>query len=210
MERITYLPEDRVLGSDEVRSATVLDFWRWAFSDLCDDDIKGIYAEWIVHKLLGVETNRRVSWANSDIITSSGVRVEVESTAHWQTWKFLNERGQLQLVPKHVPKEGDAGIRFSGLKARDSTSSDWSKQPRFKADLYVFAYQKERLLDKWNALDLTQWEFFLVRAAELETLKCRSVSLLTLRAKFGALSASALATRGRAAIREIELATFGS
>jgi hypothetical protein len=149
-------------------------------------------------------------WANSDIITPGGIRIEVKSTAHWQTWKFLDEHGQFEVVPKHAPKEGDAGIRFSGLKTRDSTSVDWSKSPIFKSDLYVFAFQKERSIEKWNALDLTQWEFFLVKASELEQLKWKSISLMTLRAQFGSLSASELAARGQAAIRELQAAKTGT
>jgi hypothetical protein len=210
MERITYSPRDRVFGCSELKSVHILEFWQWAFGDLCDDDIKGIYAEWIVHKLLQVHTPRRIGWANSDIITPGGTRIEVKSTAYWQTWKFLDEHGRLEIVPKHTPKEGDIGIRFGGLKARDSTSVDWSKPPRFKSHLYVFAFQKERSIHKWNALDLSQWEFFLVKALELEQLKWKSVSLATLRTRFGALSASDLAARGQAAIQELETAKNGS
>lgn len=33
---------------------TLLDFWCWAFSDLCDDDVKGIFAEWMVRALFGL------------------------------------------------------------------------------------------------------------------------------------------------------------
>jgi len=71
---------DRIVGLEG--EATVLDFWQWAFSDLCDDDIKGWYAEWVVGNLLGIATVRRISWANSDLIADGGVRVEVKSSAH--------------------------------------------------------------------------------------------------------------------------------
>jgi hypothetical protein len=206
MGRITYSPADCVFGCPKIQNASVQDFWKWAYADLCDDDVKGVYAEWIVEKLLGVESPRRIAWANSDIITPGGTRIEVKSTAHWQTWKFLDERGQLELVPKHMPRAGEAGIRFGGLKARDSTSVDWSKAPTFKSGLYVFAFQKERTIEKWNALDLSQWEFFLVKASDLEQLKWKSISLTRLRKQCGALSASELAARGRAAIQELESA----
>jgi hypothetical protein len=143
-----------VSGCDQIQDASILEFWQWAFGDLCDDDVKGIYAEWIVQRLLRVKTPRRISWANSDIITPGRIRIEVKSTAHWQSWKFLNEHGEPEVVPKYTPKEGDVGVRFAGLKARDSTSVDFSKEPVFKSDLYVFAFQKERNIEKWDALDL--------------------------------------------------------
>lgn len=205
MSRTLPSPNDGVLGDDGLVDATILDFWKWAFGDLCDDDIKGIYAEWLVHKLLGVQTPRRISWANSDIITPGGTRIEIKSTAYWQSWKFLDEFGRFEKSPKHAPPADDSKIRFSGLMARDSTSTDWSKTPGFKSDLYVFAFQKERQVEKWNALDLSQWEFFLVSADDLRNLGWKSVSLNTLREKFGALSAAELATRGQAAIAELEV-----
>jgi len=33
-------------------SATVLDFWQWAFSDLSMNNIRGVFSEWLVAKLL--------------------------------------------------------------------------------------------------------------------------------------------------------------
>jgi len=206
LTRITYSPSDSVLGDAQLSEATVVGFWQWAFGDLCDDDIKGIFAEWLVHKLLHIQTLRRCSWANSDIITPGGTRIEVKSTAYWQTWKFLNEYGELEETPKHKALTDDNKIRFAGLMARDSTSTDWSKTPTFKSDLYVFAFQSEKEIEKWNALDLNQWEFFLVSAAELSRLGWKSISLTTLRKQFGSLTATELASRGRMEIAQIEKA----
>jgi hypothetical protein len=31
-------------NSADIPNATLLDFWRWAFSDMCDDDLEGIFA----------------------------------------------------------------------------------------------------------------------------------------------------------------------
>jgi len=186
---------------------TVLDFWRWAFGDLCDDDIKGIYAEWLVHKLLGIQTSRRVSWANSDIITPGGTRIEVKSTAYLQSWKLLDERGELEANPRHALKTDDKSIRFSGLMAGDSIATHGTGAANFKSDFYVFAFQCEKDFTKWNALDLNQWEFFLVPAHVLKKLGSKSISLATLRAKFGALTAEELAIRSRAAIEAHESAT---
>jgi hypothetical protein len=44
--------EVRLTSDAQLTASTLLDFWRWAFSDLCDDDIKGIFAEWMVITLL--------------------------------------------------------------------------------------------------------------------------------------------------------------
>jgi hypothetical protein len=34
-------PTDSVQGLPSLVDASVLDFWRWAFADLSDDDVKG-------------------------------------------------------------------------------------------------------------------------------------------------------------------------
>ena len=87
-------PTDSLLGAASLKNTTLVDFWQWAFSDLCDDDLKGIFAEWLVHKLLGIESLRRVSWANSDVVTSSPgrVRLEVKATSYWQSWKVIDQQ----------------------------------------------------------------------------------------------------------------------
>lgn len=196
-------PTDHVRGTSEVSGLTLMDFWRWAFSDLCDDDMKGIYAEWLVHKLLGVPSARRVSWANSDVITPGGVRIEVKSTAYWQSWKFVNECGKFEYKEKYSPQP-PSKIRFAGLKARDATDAGATGPQDYKSDLYVFAFQKEQSIERWDALDLSQWEFFLLSAEELRRHGAKSISLAMLRNEYDTLSASELAKRGRAAVAEVE------
>ncbi len=195
------LPDENLQGHPALSDASVLDFWRWAFSDLSDDDIKGFFAEWLVHKLLAVPSQRRVSWANSDIITPGGTRIEVKSTAYWQSWKYLGEDGRPLSQPIHLPTNDDKKIRFSGLKARDT---NWSKVKDFKSHFYVFAFQHEKDLTKWDALKLEQWEFFWVPVQALRELGWASISLHTLRRQFGTLTASQLAECGRSAIAERE------
>jgi hypothetical protein len=75
-------PSDRISGGAvELADASLLDFWCWAFTDLCDDDVKGIFVEWLVVKALAIPQVRRVSWANSDLITAEKVRIEVKASA---------------------------------------------------------------------------------------------------------------------------------
>ena len=202
-------PTDSLQSASSLIDCTVLDFWRWAFADLSDDDVKGFFAEWLVHRLLGVPTRRRISWANSDIITPDGTRIEVKSTAYWQSWKYLGEDGLPLQTPRHPPTDSDANIRFSGLKARDSTTTDWSKAREFKSHFYVFALQNEKDLQKWNALDLQQWEFYWLPVQVLRELGWASISLRTLRHRFGGLSAQQLSAVGRAAVAEFESKVAG-
>jgi hypothetical protein len=184
MPRPTYQPSDRVIGADvELQNASLLDFWKWAFSDLCDDDLKGIFAEWLVLKLLGIPAVRRVSWANSDIITLEGVRIEIKSTSYWQSWKLIDEVGSVRPMPLH-PVSRKTKVRFAGLKARDAVMAPANTEPQIlKSHIYVFAFQHEKDFDQWNAMDLSQWEFYVLPVSRMRELRGRSVSLLTLRAE---------------------------
>jgi hypothetical protein len=185
-------PTDTVTNGPELVQASLTDFWKWAMADLCDDDVKGWFAEWLVLKLLGIESRRRVSWANSDVVTESGVRIEVKATAYWQSWKVLDEFGKPKAERSH--QDGpDSSIRFRGLRARDSSGvTDMAKDRALKSDLYVFAFQHERDIVKWNAMDLSQWEFYVLTSVEVASITpARTVSLARLRSVQRPLSAEA-------------------
>jgi hypothetical protein len=184
---------DTVINGPAVTKASMLDFWQWAMADLCDDDVKGFFAEWVVHKLLGIESPRRVSWANNDLVTSHGVTIEVKASAYWQSWKVLNEFGKS--LPPSERKHGvnpDSTIRFGGLRARDSASTVNLETERIlKSHLYVFAFQHEKDITRWNAMDLSQWEFYILRASEVASLAPgRTISLTKLRTIQDPLSAN--------------------
>ncbi len=195
---------DTLLGAPPLRNTTLVDFWQWAFGDLCDDDIKGFFAEWLVHKLLGVDSPRRVSWANSDVVTPSRVTLEVKATSYWQSWKVIDQHGQPYAEPLYKVPADDSKIRFSGLTARDSTTvADMSTSPALKSQLYVFAFQHEKDITRWNAMDLSQWEFYVLRAEELAQLGGRSVSMKKLRTKYGPLTAAEFVTRANTLIEQV-------
>jgi hypothetical protein len=196
---------DRVLGSNAaLTDASLLEFWRWAFSDLCDDDVKGIFAEWLVIKLLNIPHLRRISWANSDMMTVEDVRIEVKSSAFWQSWKLVDELGAA-LVEPAKPACEESKVRFSGLRARDAvTLARRSDTRAFKADVYVFAFQNERNPSRWNAMDLSQWEFYVCTRMVLASIAGDSVSLSNLRSKVGVSSADELATRVRGMIADVK------
>lgn len=59
------------------REATVLDFWRWGFSDLRLNIVRGVLAEFLVAKAVGATETPKEEWANFDVGTPASVRVEV-------------------------------------------------------------------------------------------------------------------------------------
>lgn len=203
LPRPIYKPSDTVIADlPALQSASLLDFWTWAFGDLCDDDLKGIFAEWLVMRLLEIPNVRRVSWANSDIITPEGVRIEVKASSYWQSWKLLDEFGAARVTPLY-PISDKTRITFSGLKARDAiTVPDSSKPKLLKSHIYVFAFQNEKDIERWNAMDLSQWEFYALPMKRLQQLGWNSISLTLLRSEQSPLSASAFVDAAKTAIRE--------
>ena len=144
----------------------VLDFWRWAYGFLSDDPIKGEYAEWMVAKLLDIPTKpgSRIEGNDWDLI-EQGVKIEVKATAYWQAWKFRNQDGTWKSPDTSKP----APIRFANLWTR-KTLGPISKAD-FKADVYVLCLQCEKDPRRWDALDLSQWTFFILTAHPLRSMK---------------------------------------
>jgi hypothetical protein len=162
-KRLTLLTGDeRFQGMD----ATVREFWAWSTSDLRDDTTRGILAEFIVGQALGAQTKYRISWSNFDLETPSGVRVEVKSSAYLQSWaqKKLSQ------------------IRFTGLTARSwDEKTGFSEEPEVRADVFVFAIQTCMDPQKYDALDIGQWEFYVDSGEAIRKRGSRSVVLPTVR-----------------------------
>jgi hypothetical protein len=163
MTRLT--GNERLTGGDAPADATVLDFWRWAFSNLQDNTLRGVFAEWLVARLLRVERDIRAEWADYDLMTPEGVRVEVKSAAYQQTW---HEAGTKASV-----------IRFDRLLGRVLTPDGASYQGErvHRADVYVFCVQTSRPPQKYDALDLSQWAFYVLSRTRLQQYGWRSISL---------------------------------
>jgi hypothetical protein len=151
-------------------NATLRDFWAWSTSDLRDDTIRGILAEFIVAKAVGTRTDVRISWSNFDVKAPGDVCVEVKSSAYLQSWK--------QAKPSQ--------IRFSGFFARsyDEEAERFSPEPEIRADVFVFAIQTCTEPQAWDAVDLGQWEFYVASAEAIREYGYRSAGLPTVR-RFG-------------------------
>lgn len=154
--------EERFRGLD----ASVSDFWRWAFNDLRDNMTRGVLAEFLVARALGDTSDRRVSYANFDVTTPSGTRVEVKSAGRLQSW------------PQRTP----SNVVFSRIIARawDPETDTFSEAPKVRADVFVFAIQTCIEPERYSPTDTSQWEFRVASAARITPLATRSVSLATI------------------------------
>jgi hypothetical protein len=145
-------------GSD----LTVVDFWRWGFSDLRTNIVRGVLAEFLVARALGDPSPLRQAWDNFDVSTPSGIRVEVKSSAYLQSW----------------PQLALSKIVFAGLTGR-AWSADTNlrdDERSLRADVYVFATHICQEPSQYDVLDLRFWQFQLMSAEKLREHGVRSVS----------------------------------
>lgn len=65
--------------------SSLLDFWRWAHSDLMGNAERGILAEYLVACALNIPRNVRGLWDRYDLITPEGITIEVKSSGYLQS-----------------------------------------------------------------------------------------------------------------------------
>lgn len=147
-------------GSEPLRFAgrdlplTVRDFWAWAFSDLLNNNLRGILAEYIVRCALGCPPGTiRQEWAAYDVVSPTGKKVEVKSAAYWQSWS------------QHTP----SAIRFGVAEklAWDPETNSSGTAPARAADCYVFCLLHHQEKASLDPLDLSQWMFYVLPTAKL-------------------------------------------
>jgi hypothetical protein len=154
--------EEEFIGCD----SRVLDFWRFAMSDLRMNNVRGYLAEFLVAKAVGAG-GLRIEWDAYDVLSPDGVKIEVKSAAYLQAWD------QRQL----------SRINFAGLRGRTWTPQDGeSPEATYNADVYVFALHTAKTHAAYNALDLSQWTFWVLPREELASRGLGSISLSTVKA----------------------------
>lgn len=146
---------DPLDGSEAFGGAdlSVADFWRWAFSDLRENIVRGVLAEFLVARAVGDPTPARRAWDAYDVTTPDGTRIEVKSSAYLQSWR------QKKL----------SRIVFTGLSARAFSyeTNALEAEPSYRADVYVFALHRCQVPDRYDALDLDAWRFYVMTVEQL-------------------------------------------
>ena len=136
---------------------TVLDFWRWAFSDLIDNTQRGVMAEFLVYSSLNritLDTQKRENWLSFDVTSPSGRRIEVKSAAYIQTW---------------TPENIFAQIRFDIRKklAWDNVTATSATVAKRNCDLYVFCLFTAKTKEV-SILNLDYWDFYVLPTSILD------------------------------------------
>lgn len=139
----------------ELRCADVLGFWRWAFGDLCHNNLRGVFAEWLVAQVLGIDLpDSRDPWAAHDLTWRDGLTIEVKCCAAFQAW--------------HQTRQTPSRLEWSIPKTRTwSALEGYAETPSHNANLYVLCAQIEEDASLWDPLDLEQWRFHVLTREQL-------------------------------------------
>ncbi|WP_236695411.1 hypothetical protein [Mycolicibacterium chubuense] len=143
-------------ASDEGSTMTGLDkqeFLAWAYDDLLTNTTRGVLAEYIVAKALGICDTKRVEWDKYDLVIGD-IGVEVKSAAYVQTWK------QTRL--------SEIAFNIRPAKGWDARNNTYAASAKRSADVYVFCLLTANDRNQIDPLDVAQWEFYVLPTSELD------------------------------------------
>lgn len=129
------------------------EFHDWAYDDLLSNATRGVLAEYIVAKALGILDTKRVEWHKYDL-DIGGIGVEVKSAAYLQSWP--------QARPSVI--EFDIGP----TKGWDARTNTYAASAGRSADVYVFCVLNGTDRDHVDPLDVAQWEFYVLPTSVLD------------------------------------------
>jgi len=130
------------------------DFWQWAYSDIIGNTIRGVLAEYIVAKALGLTEKVRIEWDGIDLLTEKGLKIEVKSASYIQSW--------------YQKKYSE--IRFSIRKTKywNENTNVQAQESKRQAGIYIFCVLKHKVQETLNPLDLNQWDFYILPTSVID------------------------------------------
>lgn len=152
MELLTGNEKFTLHGNDA--GITILDYWSWSCSDLYDNTMRGVMAEFLVDSSLKSSTpptQMRVNWLPYDVTSPSGRRVEVKSAAYIQSW---------------TPEDVFSQIKFDIGKKLAWNGATYASKPDRNCDLYVFCVFTALTRDI-SVLNLDYWDFYVLPTSVL-------------------------------------------
>ena len=165
--------DEPILSPDKKQIGNLIDFWRWAHSDLMGNAERGAIAEYIVATALNINHNPRVSWDKYDLLSDKGIAVEVKTSGYIQTW-------EQKTVSKLI-------FGIQPTHAWDSNTNEYETVQKRQADVYIFCVHKHTDQQTVNPLDISQWDFYLMPTRIInEKLKNQKTATLSTLIKHGA------------------------
>ena len=152
--KTTPLPPDTPFqSSGQTLDFSIVDFWAWSQSDLVENRNRGILAEFLVMKALGIQRPTRLEWDEVDLVTEKGIRIEVKSAAYIQSWKQT----------RYSTISFDISPRSKLLPDNNYTNEKFRP-----ADVYIFCLLHHKDQATINPMNLDQWTFYVVPTKVLE------------------------------------------
>lgn len=170
LDRIKTYPktgQEQLFYNDKLLGFSVLAFWRWSYSDILSNTIRGRFAEFIVATALDLDLAAlRDEWSAYDLRTPDGIKIEVKCSAYIQSW-------YQRVISK---------ILFSTKPALywDSITAEFGTTKQRNADVYVFCLLHHSNQATIDPLNMDQWEFYVLATVELNNYE-RSQHSITLK-----------------------------
>jgi len=144
---------ERFYSGETELSLNLSSFWQWSSSDLVNNTLRGMLAEYIVASAIGIEKGIRTEWDAYDLESPDGIKIEVKSSAYIQSWpqKELSEI-QFGIQPTH---------------GWDAATNTYDKTLQRQSDVYVFCVLTHKVQETINPLNLSQWLFYIVATETL-------------------------------------------
>ena len=158
-------PDTPIPGSE---GKSVKDFWAWAYSDVLTNNVRGIFAEFLVGTALGVVQGTRTEWDAFDLLYGDA-KVEVKSSAYLQSWEQAKPSAIGWNIPEHF--------------VYDPRTNDWTPEKERPAHCYVLCvYTEEEDRNPAKVLDPSRWKFYVLPTRiidrELATQKTVALSVV--------------------------------
>lgn len=160
---------DEPIRVDGEAVATLGGFWSWACSDLANNTMRGVLAEYLVATALGAAAGTRTAWDTVDIRTAEQWRIEVKSAAYLQSWA--------------QSKPSEISFSIAPATGWDAQTDATSAEVLRRSDVYVFCLLHHQDKQTLDPLDLGQWTFYVLSTRILDD-RCpdqRTIRLSSLR-----------------------------
>lgn len=155
LDPVLQTAQARAILSEEL---DIAGFREWALGNLVDNRNRGLFAEWLVGRALGVldDAQPRSEWDAFDLLYGD-LPIEVKASGRSQTWN--------QNAPS-TPRFDIAPRRQSWIAATD----EWivHDPPTRLADVYVFCLHEAFPARNENVVDPTNWSFRVVATRTLD------------------------------------------
>lgn len=126
-------------------------FWEWAYDNLLANTTRGVLAEYIVARALGILDTKRVEWDKYDLRVD-GFGVEVKSAAYVQSWEARPSTISFGIGP---------------TMGWDADTNTYAASAGRSADVYVFCLLTGTDRESVDPLDVAQWTFYVLPTSVL-------------------------------------------